>query len=146
MDWLERDKHIIGGLDHLGVEVVSAGLYSLMLPGISNLTERARYFSVYPWVLHEYAQRSGGRQGRKEWRTWIRSMEFAYALACAAHEKTDDADDVGGVVGAVRARALLKGLDSADRVTLEPYVAINDKGLPKRGGYFSNPEGGYADR
>lgn len=31
LDWLQRDRHIINGLDHLGIEVVSANLYADLL-------------------------------------------------------------------------------------------------------------------
>ncbi len=52
-DWLERDSNIIEGLDHLGIQVVSVNLYGLLLPGITNVTDRARYYSFYTWVLHQ---------------------------------------------------------------------------------------------
>src|SRR4030095_3386246 len=86
LDWLQRDKHVIEGLDHLGIEVVSANIYGNLLPGITNVTDRARYYSFYPWVLHRYAQGRPERTNRAGWLTWFRRLEFAYAIACAAWE------------------------------------------------------------
>ena len=74
LGWLERDKLPIDGLDHLGVEGVSASVYSLLAPGISNLTERARYFALLPWALHRFAQAPAGTQTQREWRNWIRRV------------------------------------------------------------------------
>jgi hypothetical protein len=45
LDWLQRDRHVIEGLDHLGIEVVSAHIYGQLLPGITNVTDRARYYA-----------------------------------------------------------------------------------------------------
>jgi hypothetical protein len=45
IDWILRDRKVIDGLDHLGIELVSVNLYQAMLPGITNVTERARYYS-----------------------------------------------------------------------------------------------------
>ena len=52
IDWILRDRKVIDGLDHLGIELVSVNLYQAMLPGITNVTERARYYSFYPWTVH----------------------------------------------------------------------------------------------
>jgi hypothetical protein len=43
IDWILRDRKVIDGLDHLGIELVSVNLYQAMLPGLTNVTERARY-------------------------------------------------------------------------------------------------------
>jgi hypothetical protein len=79
VDWLEREDNIIEGLDHLGIEVVSINLYSFLLPGITNVTERARYYSFYPWVLHRFAQNSSASY--LTWCQWLRRLDFAYAFA-----------------------------------------------------------------
>lgn len=51
IDWILRDRKVIDGLDHLGIELVSVNLYQAMLPGITNVTERARYYAFYPWTM-----------------------------------------------------------------------------------------------
>src|SRR5438105_11524753 len=105
VDWLQRDRQVIEGLDHLGIEVVSINLYGLLLPGITNVTDRVRYHTFYPWVLDQFAQRED--RGRRAWREWIRSLDFALALASVAHEQSADENE-SAVVGAVTARRLLR--------------------------------------
>ena len=51
--WLEKEPERVGR-DHLGVQAASPALYARLLPGIRNLTKRARYYTFYPWVLHTY--------------------------------------------------------------------------------------------
>lgn len=51
--WLKSSK--VNGLDQLGIQVISIALYSDLLPGITNVTDRVRYYSFYPWLLHRYA-------------------------------------------------------------------------------------------
>ena len=48
--WVKPPKQI-GGLDHLSVQALCINLYGKMLPGITNVTDRARYYSFYPWVV-----------------------------------------------------------------------------------------------
>src|SRR5690348_18237342 len=104
-DWLQRDKHVIEGLDHLGIEVVSANIYGALLPGLTNVTDRARYYSFYPWVLHRYAQSSPPVPDRKAWLTWFRQLEYSYAAACAAWEMSGKtAAHATAVVGVDAAR------------------------------------------
>ena len=35
IDWILRDRKVIDGLDHLGIELVSVNLYQAMLPGVA---------------------------------------------------------------------------------------------------------------
>ena len=44
------------GLDHLGTQAPCISLYSRLLPGISNVTDRARYYSLYPWLIWKFDQ------------------------------------------------------------------------------------------
>ena len=46
-----KPPNAIGGLDHLAVQAPCISLYGKMLPGITNVTDRARYYSFYPWVI-----------------------------------------------------------------------------------------------
>src|SRR5205814_1042844 len=87
IQWIQRDRRIIDGLDHLGIQLVSVNLYQAMLPAISNVTERARYYSFYPWVLHRYAQEGPTVRDKVSWRRWFRALEFSYAVACVAYEQ-----------------------------------------------------------
>jgi hypothetical protein len=46
----------ITGLDHLGSAAPCNAIYATLLPGMTNVTDRARYYSFYPWFLWKYEQ------------------------------------------------------------------------------------------
>jgi len=143
VDWLERDKHVIEGLDHLGIEVVSANIYAALLPGITNVTDRARYYSFYPWVLHRYAQRLPARSDRRAWLSWFRRLDFAYAAACAAWEASGKTGaHATAVVGVDAARRLVAGGGAKGKVDLRSLADLDNLGKVPSGAYFKNPEGG----
>jgi len=49
--------NLITGLDPLGLQVTSEATYSTLLPGISNLTNRLRYYGFYCWLINFYFQK-----------------------------------------------------------------------------------------
>lgn len=140
-DWLERDRNVIDGLDHLGIQVVSINLYGSLLPGITNVTDRARYYSFYPWVLHRYAQRGASESSRNEWRSWIRRLDYAFALASARAEAEEPAAGTA-VVGINAARRALKDKASTAVIDVIAATEVNEKGKAKAKAYFQSPEGG----
>lgn len=139
IDWLARDLDFVEGLDHLGIQVVSTNIYSRLLPGISNLTDRARYFAFYSWVLDSFA-RTAPDKSADAWRTWIRRHEFALSAAgVAAEREVLDRDVAGGLIGAITARRLTK----AGTVDID-WASRLENGKAAKGTYFKNREGGYA--
>lgn len=56
--WLAPPR-TIGGLDHVGTQGPCILIYSQLLPGITNVTDRARYYSFYPWLIRSYEERDG---------------------------------------------------------------------------------------
>jgi hypothetical protein len=144
IDWIERDRRVIDGLDHLGIELVSVNLYQALLPGLTNVTERARYYSFYPWIIHRYAQEGPSDRTKEAWWNWFRPLDFAYALACIAHEFSLGEDLGSSVVGAVKARELVKEQTPSTIIDFGGLAAIAASGKPtKDGAYFKNPEGGF---
>ena len=55
-DWVSPAKAITGR-DHLAVQAVSEHLYTGLLPGITNVTDRARCYSFYPWFVWAFDSR-----------------------------------------------------------------------------------------
>jgi hypothetical protein len=142
VDWLARDQDFTEGLDHLGIQVVSTNIYARLLPGISNLTDRARYFAFYPWVLDSFARLSS-EKGADDWRRWIRRHEFTFSAASIAAEiagKIDD-DAAGGVIGARAARSIVNK-KGAKKVDIDAATRL-ENGKAAKGTYFKNREGGY---
>lgn len=88
--WTERaDKR---GLDPLGMQNSGVLLYQSLLPGISNVTLRMRYYGYYCWLSETYA-RKGASNDFEAWRSWVRRAEALYALVSAQAGETG----VGGI-------------------------------------------------
>jgi hypothetical protein len=51
--WAENSGFITGR-DPLGIQNSSIAVYSKLLPGMTNLTQRIRYYSFYCWLLTKY--------------------------------------------------------------------------------------------
>jgi hypothetical protein len=78
-------------------------MYRNLVPGLTNVTNRLRYYSFYCWVIDRYeATEHSGNDSK--WHTFIRQAEVLYALACnLADTKTAD-----GLAGNIWAWKLLK--------------------------------------
>jgi hypothetical protein len=51
--WAENSGFMTGR-DPLGIQNSSISLYAALLPGMTNLTLRIRYYGLYCWLLKEY--------------------------------------------------------------------------------------------
>ncbi|WP_431244231.1 hypothetical protein ACQ9BO_07660 [Flavobacterium sp. P21] len=49
-----KSADFVRGRDPLGIQNSSISVYSLLLPGMTNLTLRLRYYGFYVWLLDEY--------------------------------------------------------------------------------------------
>lgn len=147
IDWLERESSIREGRDPLGIEGVSINLYSFLLPGITNVTDRARYYSFYPWVLHRFAQNSSITHAELDWCQWLRELDFTYALASVAYQLSNEIRNTAAtaVVGSNRALTLLQRIRQSDGIVdVHSSARIGKSGkVPTSGAYFKNPEGGF---
>ncbi|MGI4761975.1 MAG: hypothetical protein ACRYF0_14800 [Janthinobacterium lividum] len=69
----------IRGLDPLGTQISSEATYSLLLPGITNLTYHIRHYGFYCWLLDTY-ERDGGLADPVAQQNFIRRAELLLAL------------------------------------------------------------------
>ena len=84
--WTESGSK--GGLDHLGMQLSSIRAYQDLVPGISNVTIRIRYYSLYTWLVDDHARITGSTD-REAWRRRIRRAEALYALIGTAAGRHD---------------------------------------------------------
>ena len=92
-EWTElRQK---SGLDPLGMQAASVNLYQRLVPGISNVTLRIRYYGLYAWLCRTYAERIGDTSLE----TWKRTVRLAEALLALVAANAADGDGNGGVAG-----------------------------------------------
>lgn len=144
IDWIQRDRKVIDGLDHLGIELVSVNLYQAMLAGLTNAIGRARYYAFYPWTVHRYAQEGPKSRTKAVWRNWFRALDFTYAVACMAHERELGQDLGSSVVGAELATNLIKNERADAKIDLHGPSSVGETGtVPETGADFKNPEGGF---
>lgn len=76
--WGKRQS-LVRGLDPLGLQNASVATYTLLLPGLNNVTGRIRYYGFYCWLLDEYAQKVGVANKDEQYR-FIRRAELAVAI------------------------------------------------------------------
>lgn len=125
----------IRGLDHLGVQAPCIALYGQLLPGITNVTDRARYYSFHPWVLWVFERRYADHS-LNEFRRVLRRAECLFALIAIRHARVlDDGDDGRHGRAMVGRNELLKVAEGS--FALEDYATLEG---PNR--YFKNKLGG----
>jgi hypothetical protein len=105
--WTEYRKK--NGLDPLGMQNSSVSLYQTLLPGISNVTLRMRYYGLYAWLCRTYAKKHGDTNP-EVWKRFIRRAEALYALVAYRH------GGEGGVAGIEWAQRAVEASNSGDAI------------------------------
>jgi hypothetical protein len=130
-----------GGQDHLAVQALSEALYRQLVPGITNLTNRARYYSFYPWLLWRYEQHRA--KSSLDLSQTIRRGECLLALVTERHARNlGDADHAFGVVGSVVISRALRDTDVASQIDLGRLARRHESGADNSEIYFLNEYGG----
>lgn len=78
--------NLITGLDPLGLQVTSEATYATMLPGLSNLTNRLRYYGFYCWLIDFYFKKENKGNQTEQYR-FIRRAELLIALLMQKERK-----------------------------------------------------------
>ena len=92
-DWTKPGS-FSAGRDPLGFQAASVRLYTSLVPGLTNVTNRLRYYSFYCWVVWQFEQIHHTSRDDK-WIEFIRRCEAAIALAC----QIGDAPNAYGMAG-----------------------------------------------
>ena len=104
------------GEDHLGVDGAAQSYQQYLIPGIITITEHARYYSFYAWVLYRFI--NGGSRLLKDFKgTFFKRHEVALILGCYSHHPDES---LGGLVGSgtnnYKARQMW---ESGERISLD---------------------------
>lgn len=78
--------NLITGLDPLSLQTTSEATYATMLPGISNLTNRLRYYGFYCWLLDFYFQKEKKGNSTEQYK-FIRRAELMVAILMHSERK-----------------------------------------------------------
>jgi hypothetical protein len=130
--WTERisDRDVVGE-DHLGIETAAINYQGSLLPGIITVTDHARYYSLYCWILWRFIyddtqeRRLSNLKG-----SYFKRMELAHTMACYAHHEEDKG--LEGVIGSQRSGAIWR---EARPNPIDLEANINR--------YFQNELGGF---
>jgi hypothetical protein len=77
--WTEKNSFSFGR-DPLGMQATSVRIYRSLVPGLTNVTNRLRYYSFYCWAVDTWEKRVHADNTAK-WRAFIRRAEVLYAMA-----------------------------------------------------------------
>lgn len=128
------------GRDHLGVQGPCINLYGRLLPGITNVTDRARYYTFYPWFLWACDQ-----QYKRKTLEFIvdrfRRADCLFTLIAARHSrKLGELEDQHGIgmIGRNTLIPALKKFDSGNTINFSDYATREDNDNR----YFKNKYGG----
>ena len=132
----------VGGLDHLAVQAPCINVYGSLLPGITNVTDRARYYSFYPWVIWAF-DKAGFTVYDDAFIERFRRADVLYTLIAVRHAAIcGDAYEghAGATVGSSTLYSVAAGLEDGANVRLSDYSLRN--GAKNR--YFANKLGGLS--
>lgn len=130
-----------GGLDHLGVQAPCINLYGRLLPGITNVTDRARYYSFYPWFFWACDQ----QYPTKVWEDLVekyRRADCLLTLIALYHSRQTDQNrglHRSAMIGVDTLTHAMDLLETGNTIQLSTY-ATREENTPER--YFKNKLGG----
>jgi len=130
----------ITGLDHLGSVAPCIAIYSTLLPGLTNVTDRARYYSFYPWFLWKFAQTKEPVES-VHFHDLYRRADCLFTLIAEHHSLSSagDTDRHGSrMVGRDTLVPALRELQSGASLKLSDFATQDEQGRR----YFKNRLGG----
>jgi hypothetical protein len=137
--WVKPPRQI-GGLDHLAVQAPCINIYGRLLPGITNVTDRARYYSFYPWLIWALEQ-AGYTRFDDRFIDAFRKADGLFTLIAhrhAANSKDAHENHAGATVGSANLASHISTIKAGGEITLSDY-AHRDTQLQS---YFKNKLGG----
>ena len=138
--WLEI-KNATPGLDQLGIRATAIRMYTHLVPGITNVTDRARYFAIHPWIIHHWAQ-TVATDDPVAFRHLIRRVECVLALAEKVRVYGSEEESYG-VVGTVRLNRWLRDqADPRDKDYRVPLRQLETEYFANKWGSFGQYYGG----
>lgn len=135
--WLKGPQRI-RGLDPLGVRAPCESLYTQLLPGVNNVTDRARYFSFYPWLVWAVERHDGPLKRLPIYHT-VRRADCLFTLIGLRHLATSGPAKLhGGLIGALTLARALNHLAEGESLRLSEFSTTDAS--PQR--YFQSRLGG----
>lgn len=120
----------VAGEDQLGIEGAAQSYQQEILPGIITVTDHARYYSFYAWILYRFIFGKNSSKLIKDFRgTFFKRYEMALILSGYIHHSSGI--PFSGIVGSGTNSVKVKNFwGTSDTVSLDQE-------------YFQNQEGGF---
>lgn len=138
--WLKPALQI-KGQDPLGVRAPCENIYTQLLPGITNVTDRADLYAFYPWIIWAFEQHDGPLRKQPFFKT-LRQGECLLTLIGIWHAY-DKGQELwahgGGLVGRDKLGPALAEMQQGKSIRLSTYASIEDGNAQR---YFKNQLGG----
>jgi hypothetical protein len=137
--WVEPAAPITG-LDHLGSAAPCIAIYAALLPGMTNVTDRARYYSFYPWFLWKYSQLGEPLESAR-FHELYRRADCLFTLIAEQHSTSVDGDAErhgSRMVGRDKLVPAVRDLQGGGSLQLSDFAGEEDNGRR----YFQNRLGG----
>jgi hypothetical protein len=137
--WVAK-PNVIGGLDHVGTQAPCILIYSQLIPGITNVTDRARYYSFYPWFIWSFEQRHKTAEHAR-FVELFRRADCLFTLIAERHAHANEGDAKlhgPAMVGRQKLTPAVRLLEAGQKLKLSTYAGLEDSGSR----YFANPLGG----
>lgn len=131
--WSDGHK-ISPGMDQLGIRGNSVRMYDHLVPGITNVTNRVRYYSMHAWFIWWWAKNIA-TDDIKEFRRKLRIFECIVGMA----EKLRDYDcneNFLAIVGSDTFSAWLRDQKGLKTNTIVPLVELSGRYWKHGGGGF----------
>ncbi len=129
----------IGGLDHLATQATCINLYGRYLPGITNVTDRARYYSFYPWIV--WALEQAGHKYNDTFIEQFRRADCLFTLVAQRHAHMSDTDrdsHAAAMIGSANMAKPISEVKEGNPVRLSDYAHRDEN----RHRYFQSTLGG----
>jgi hypothetical protein len=131
-EWIEPGLREIAGQDPLGLQTITTDrILPALLPGVLALSRRARYLSIYAFLLRRYEQ-SAGQADNAGLDLFVRGREFE--LSVAANLCPNPECVASGASGNLLARPLVASAPDAYERTLSIKTPLGGFGL-----YYRSP-------
>ena len=123
----------VRGLDPLGLQNTTEATFTVLLPGLNNVSRRIRYYPFYCWLLDCYAKRNGSLDPKMQ-RSFIRRAELIIALVNQCLPQPS-----GEIPGTEYAANWMSSSLSEFDLEEGTYSATNET----EGTYWKNPTGAF---
>jgi len=139
VSWL-KSPATVTGQDPLGTKYPSEDIYSKLLPGLTNVTDRLRYYSFYPWLIRAF-EKHQGRLKKSPLYEVVRRADCLFSLIGLHHNHKTGSDNPvhGGLTGSRKLSVVMNDyLQTGEPIVISKYANREDA-LNR---YFQNKFGG----